>query len=206
MTSQVTLLLICMLFSKALSLTCHQCLPSPSGPCTNELITCSDQCLSTTTAMYMSGTKVTDINIKTCGVPELCASGSLNLGTVKVTSNSKCCSTNLCNTETLPALPQQAPNGRMCYTCDTNSCSVKVSCEGDEDRCISASVQQGSNTVSMKGCVSKSLCIASASSSVPGLGISKVQCCEGNLCNGAESFTLSFLLMIVPLLSSILFY
>ncbi|XP_060793733.1 phospholipase A2 inhibitor and Ly6/PLAUR domain-containing protein-like [Neoarius graeffei] len=206
MKSQVTLLLICMLFSKALSLTCHQCVPSASGKCTEEQTTCSDQCLTSTTAVYMSGTKLTDVNIKTCGMPELCATGSMNIGTVKVTSNTKCCSTNLCNSETLPALPKQAPNGRMCYTCDANDCSGTVNCEGNEDRCISASVQQGSNTLSMKGCVSKSFCVGSGSSGIPGIGISRVQCCEGNLCNSAKSITLSFLLMIVPLLSSILFY
>ncbi|XP_060793736.1 urokinase plasminogen activator surface receptor-like isoform X2 [Neoarius graeffei] len=154
----------------------------------------------------MSGTKLTDVNIKTCGMPELCATGSMNIGTVKVTSNTKCCSTNFCNSETLPALPKQAPNGRMCYTCDANDCSGTVNCEGNEDRCISASVQQGSNTLSMKGCVSKSFCVGSGSSGIPGIGISHVQCCEENLCNSAKSVTLSFLLMIVPLLSSILFY
>ncbi|XP_060792808.1 lymphocyte antigen 6B-like isoform X2 [Neoarius graeffei] len=169
MKSQVTLLLICMLFSKALSLTCHQCLPSASGKCTEEQTTCSDQCLTSTTAVYMSGIKLTDLNVKTCGMPELCATGSMNIGTAKVTSNTKCCSTNLCNSETLP-------------------------------------VQQGINTLSVKGCVSKSFCVGSGSSSIPGIGISHVQCCEGNLCNSAKSVTLSFLLMIVPLLSSILFY
>ncbi|MCJ8742031.1 hypothetical protein PDJAM_G00077690 [Pangasius djambal] len=144
--------------------------------------------------------------MKTCGMPEMCVRRSMNLGMAKVVSNAKCCETDHCNTETLPALPQQAPNGRMCYTCDANGCSVKVSCVGDEDRCISASVHQGSNSISTKGCVSKSLCTGSGSASVPGFGATSMQCCEGNLCNGAESFTLSFLLMLIPLLSSILFY
>ncbi|XP_026777120.2 urokinase plasminogen activator surface receptor [Pangasianodon hypophthalmus] len=203
MSSQVTLLLICMLFSRAMSLKCQQCIAT-SRTC--EEITCVDQCLTMTTSVYTNGVKGADVNIKTCGVPEMCVRGSMNLGMMKIVNNAKCCKTDLCNTETLPALPQQAPNGRMCYTCDANGCSGKMSCEGDEDRCISASVQQGSNSMSFKGCVSKSLCAGSASASVPGVGLTSVQCCEGNLCNGAESFTLSFLLMIIPLLSSILFY
>ncbi|XP_026776152.3 urokinase plasminogen activator surface receptor [Pangasianodon hypophthalmus] len=202
MMSQVTLLLICMLFSKALSLSCFQCLPP--GTCVQT--TCLDQCLTTTASVYTNGTNVGDYSIKTCSLAGLCTSGSLNVGTLKLTSNAKCCSTDLCNSETLQALPAQASNGRMCYSCDGTSCSGTVSCEGVEDRCFTASVQQGNSSVSFKGCVSKNICVAAASTSILGFSLSNVQCCEGNLCNGAESFTLSFLLMIVPLLSSILFY
>ncbi|KAF4078444.1 hypothetical protein AMELA_G00199420 [Ameiurus melas] len=202
MKSQVTLLLICMLFCKAQSLTCHQCIYPLSGTCTDTQ-TCADQCLTSTTSVYMGGAKVSDVNVKTCGTAEMCVSGSMNLGTMKVINNAKCCKTDLCNTETLPAPLEQAPNGRSCYSCDANGCSVKVNCEGSEDRCISAS---GTNTISVKGCVSNSFCAASASTSTSGIGITSMQCCEGNLCNGAENFTLSFLLMIVPLLSSVLFF
>ncbi|XP_058265275.1 lymphocyte antigen 6D-like [Hemibagrus wyckioides] len=191
MKTQVSLLLICMLFSKALSLNCYQCLPSLSATCTNEQTTCSDQCLTSTISTYTSDTKLLDVSMKTCGTADMCVSGSTNLGTVKVSSNTKCCSTDLCNSATLSAPPKQAPNGRICYTCGANGCSEKVSCEGSEDRCVSASVQQGSSTVSLKGCVSKSFCVESTSSSIPGFGVAKVQCCEGNLCNGAESFTLN---------------
>ncbi|KAF5885577.1 urokinase plasminogen activator surface receptor-like, partial [Clarias magur] len=83
------------------------------------------------------GTKVTN-NIQTCGAPDLCVNGSLNMGTVKVTTNTKCCSTDLCNTQKLPELPQQPPNGRSCYTCSDSSCSGTVSCTGNETRCINA--------------------------------------------------------------------
>ncbi|XP_053499573.1 urokinase plasminogen activator surface receptor-like [Ictalurus furcatus] len=149
---------------------------------------------------------VTDYTIKTCSVPELCANVSLNLGAINMTFNAKCCSTDLCNAEKLPVLPKQAPNGRTCYTCDAHGCSAKLRCEGDKDRCVAVSVHQENETMFFKGCMSKSLCTASGPSIVPGISVSKVKCCEGNLCNGAESFTLSFLLMIIPLLSSILFY
>ncbi|XP_053096508.1 phospholipase A2 inhibitor gamma subunit B-like isoform X2 [Pangasianodon hypophthalmus] len=238
MTSQVTLLLICMLFSRALSLTCLQCLPSVSGTCNNIQTTCPDQCLTLTTSVYSSGTNLSYGKMKTCGMTEMCVSMSMNLGMMKMTYNAKCCSTDLCNSETLPALPQQAPNGRMCYTYAANGYSGKMSCEGNEDRCMTASVRLGSNTLSvLKGCVSKNFCVASGSSGMPEIGLSNVECCEGNLCNtgnssgdssasntgsssgdssasntgsssgdNSASKTLSFLLMIVPLLSSILFY
>ncbi|XP_053542052.1 phospholipase A2 inhibitor NAI [Ictalurus punctatus] len=201
MKSQVTLLLICMLFSKVLSLTCQQCIPKSSEKCTEEQVTCADQCLTATTSLYRGGERVSDVNVKTCGTAETCVTGSMNLGAMKIVNNSKCCKTDLCNAETAP---KQAPNGRSCYSCDANSCSETVNCEGSEDHCISASVKEGSNTMSMKGCVSKSLCAVSQSS-MSGIEISNMQCCEGNLCNGAENFTLSFLLMIVLQLSSVLF-
>ncbi|KAF5888872.1 urokinase plasminogen activator surface receptor-like, partial [Clarias magur] len=120
-----------------LSLTCQQCSPSTSGSCQITQTTCPNQCLTSTTAVYISGTKVTN-NIQTCGAPDLCVNGSLNMGTVKVTTNTKCCSTDLCNTQKLPELPQQPPNGRSCYTCSDSSCSGTVSCTGNETRCINA--------------------------------------------------------------------
>ncbi|XP_062872061.1 ly-6/neurotoxin-like protein 1 [Trichomycterus rosablanca] len=156
--------------------------------------------------MFCAVVSKTDVNVKTCGAPEECATQSLNFGLLKVTSNAKCCSTDLCNTDTPAALAQLA-NGKMCYICDYNSnCSKTVNCEGIEDRCITATVEQGGNKLTMKGCVSKNVCDASSGSSQPGIAISKMTCCEGNLCNGAETFTLSFLILVVPLLSSILLH
>ncbi|KAM9445223.1 phospholipase A2 inhibitor and Ly6/PLAUR domain-containing protein-like [Clarias gariepinus] len=198
MKSQVKLLLICMLFSKALSLTCHHCLPSQSKKCNNQTY-CPDQCLTATTAVYLSGTKHI-FYIKTCGTLKTCVSGRLNLGIIKVTTNAQCCTSDLCNSQTLSVHPQQALSGTMCY-----SGSGKVNCTGSEDRCIIASVQKGGNTMPMKGCVSSNFCHAHGSSSMPAFNISNMHCCEGNLCNGAESITLSFLLISFLLLSCILF-
>ncbi|XP_053338660.1 urokinase plasminogen activator surface receptor-like isoform X1 [Clarias gariepinus] len=203
MNSQVTSLIFCTLFSKALSLTCQQCLPL-TGNC--EQTTCTDQCLTSTTSVYMSGIKSPDVTLKTCGTPEVCVSGSMNLGAMKMGFNSKCCKTNNCNSETLPALPRQSPNGKICYTCEGDSCSGTVNCEGNEDRCITASVKQGGNTLSVKGCVSQNYCAASGPTSMTAIGATSVKCCEGNLCNGAEMFKLSLLLMIVSLLPFFLFY
>ncbi|XP_053339385.1 phospholipase A2 inhibitor NAI-like [Clarias gariepinus] len=205
MKSQVTLLLTCMLFSKALSLTCQKCIPV-LGICTSEQVTCSDQCLTSSTSVYMSGTKLTDNIIQSCGTSEKCVSGSLNLGAIEVTTSTQCCNTNLCNTRTPPKLSEQSPNGGVCYTCGLIGCSGLVSCKGDEDRCITASVQQLGITVSMKGCASESLCVAAASSSIPGISATNVKCCKGSLCNGAGSFKRNFLLHILPLLCSALFF
>ncbi|XP_062872038.1 phospholipase A2 inhibitor and Ly6/PLAUR domain-containing protein-like [Trichomycterus rosablanca] len=207
MKSQVALLLSCLFFNKALALKCNQCTPtSPTTSCSPVTPTdCSGtQCASITASVIAAGVK-TDVNVKTCGAPDECATQSLNLGLVKVTSNAKCCSTDLCNTDAPPALIQSA-NGKRCYTCDSSDCSKTVNCEGIEDRCITATVEQGGNKIAMKGCVSKNVCDAASGSSLQGIAVTKLTCCEGNLCNGAETFTLSFLILLVPLLSSILLH
>lgn len=50
--------------------------------------------------------KLQDIKMKTCSVEDLCVSGSINMGIVKVTNNAQCCSTNLCNSGTPPGKTQ----------------------------------------------------------------------------------------------------
>ncbi|XP_062872164.1 urokinase plasminogen activator surface receptor-like [Trichomycterus rosablanca] len=146
-------------------------------------------------------------NMKTCGSSGLCTNNSMsysiNYGLVKVATVVKCCTTDLCNTDS-PA--DQSANGKTCYTCESNDCLKTLNCEGSEDRCITATVEQGGNKVSVKGCASKNICDAVSGISQQGIAISKLTCCEGNMCNGAETFTLSFLILLVPLLSSILLH
>lgn len=70
---------------------------------------------------------------------------------------------------------------------------------------LSILVTQGVNVMTLKGCTTKNNCNITLLNS-HGLIITDVECCEGNLCNDAENFMLSFLLMFVPLLSTVLFY
>ncbi|MCJ8742044.1 hypothetical protein PDJAM_G00077710 [Pangasius djambal] len=210
MRTQVTLLLVCMIASGALSLQCrpyvydidYKVVPT----------NCTNTCARTTTSVdiyIVSGvsglTLMTVDDLIHCGSPERCVNASINVGVVKIANNTQCCSTNLCNNRTLPVMPPQPINGRRCYTCNENDCSHKLHCEGAEDRCITATVAQGPNVMSLKGCTTKNVCNTTLLRA-HGLIMTDVECCEGNLCNGAEGFTLSFLLMLVPLLSSILFY
>ncbi|KAF4078470.1 hypothetical protein AMELA_G00199450 [Ameiurus melas] len=201
MKLSITLLLICMLPFEVLSLICQQCISSGITQCTQT--TCPDQCLSATVSVSSN----VNVNLQTCGTSSLCVNESLNVGIMDIATNVQCCNTDLCNTGTLAAPPQQSPNGKSCVTCDNNGCSGTVNCVGDQTFCISASVQQGNNGVYMKGCATKSACDASAGvSSQQGVALVNVQCCAGNLCNSAEIFTLSFLLIIVPLICTIVFH
>ncbi|XP_067232160.1 urokinase plasminogen activator surface receptor-like [Chanodichthys erythropterus] len=173
------------------SLSCYEC----TGSCANQTVkTCpsgSSQCLSTTTVTQVGDTN-TKVKIKGCA--SACQSGSLNIGTAKTTVS--CCNTDQCN---LQDAPDPVPNGKKCYSCDGKSCSNTLNCSGTEDRCVKATVTSGGHVV--KGCASKSICDLAH---VP--GFKNVSCCEGNLCNGAQSVSQSFLFLCCSLLSYFLLH
>ncbi|XP_047663076.1 urokinase plasminogen activator surface receptor-like [Tachysurus fulvidraco] len=220
MELQLTLILTCLLFSSALGLQCYQCIPDSSGSCESTVTQCPDRCGSittTNTATTNQDGMLTSVSVKSCLDASQCINGSVRLlNQLTVNVNTKCCSTDLCNTETLPAQTNQISNGRRCYTCAGENCTVDcqgghcnktigtVDCVGDEDRCISITVSEFGVTTSVEGCASKSVCDLIAVQEMMGFG-SSVTCCKGNLCNTAEIFTLSFFLLLVPLLSSVLF-
>ncbi|KAG7323446.1 hypothetical protein KOW79_013148 [Hemibagrus wyckioides] len=211
MRTQVTLLLVCMISSGACSLKCYPIVDYDYNTGKYIYANCTDKCARTTTSVdinLVSGvsglTLMTVDDITSCGAPDVCANSSMNIGVVKIANNTHCCNTNLCNNKTLPVMPQQSINGRKCYTCNDIDCSQKLYCEGEEDRCITAIVAQGTKTMTMKGCTTRNICNTTFFRA-HGLIITDVECCEGNFCNGAEIFTLSFLLIFIALLSSIIF-
>ncbi|XP_072552243.1 urokinase plasminogen activator surface receptor-like [Salminus brasiliensis] len=201
MRLQVTLTLFCLLLPEVLALKCYECVPVPPATCTDREKDCAGLCASGYTAGELAGVKH-ELWVKNCVSAAECVNGSLNLGTMKMSINTKCCSTNLCNSQPVPALPRGSPNGKQCYTCVKDDCTGTVNCEGDEDRCVSLT---GNNSaLTMKGCGSRSLCSEGFRMQTPGIS-GTVSCCEGNLCNSAEGVKLSLLIMVGPLLSSILF-
>ncbi|KAI4891291.1 hypothetical protein NFI96_030830 [Prochilodus magdalenae] len=125
---------------KHIKLQCYQCIPGLNGTCTDTQTFCSDQCGSATVLVSADGQEK-ERKVKDCAATEECVNGSLNLGFVKTTINTKCCNTDLCNNQTVPALAFGAPNGKKCFTCINNDCRGTVNCAGDEDRCISSEVQ-----------------------------------------------------------------
>ncbi|KAK3547196.1 hypothetical protein QTP86_017565 [Hemibagrus guttatus] len=102
--------------------------------------------------------------------------------------------------------PKAAVSQLSCYTCDPTNCKtyIKQDCPSGLDSCLSATATVLDNKITLKACASKEVCDM-AQSPFPGLTVENVKCCQTNLCNGAESFTQSFLLMFIPLLSSLLF-
>uniref|UniRef100_A0A3B1IXS7 Urokinase plasminogen activator surface receptor-like n=1 Tax=Astyanax mexicanus TaxID=7994 RepID=A0A3B1IXS7_ASTMX len=187
-------------------LKCYECTSGLSGTCTKKERHCPDQCVSVNTATYFAGVKQEVVRKGCAANAGQCITGSLNLGVVRTTVNSRCCSTDLCNSQSVPALTKKSLNGRKCYTCVDDICTGSVSCEGDEDHCISGTADAGGVRMTVKGCASRSYCVSPASS-ILAAGISGgVSCCNSDLCNGAEGVNLSLLLLLGPLLSSILLH
>ncbi|KAG9269195.1 urokinase plasminogen activator surface receptor-like isoform X1 [Astyanax mexicanus] len=146
-------------------------------------------------AVFTAGLKQ-DVQMKKCATSPECVSGSMNLGAVKMSLNTKCCSTDFCNSQSVPG----SPNGRKCYTCDNNDCTGIVDCEGDEDHCINIKSEKERNC-----CVSRSMCTGQAS--MPTAGVSgSLSCCQGNLCNGAESMISVQSSLHSPLKCSLVFF
>ncbi|KAM9445387.1 urokinase plasminogen activator surface receptor-like [Clarias gariepinus] len=100
------------------------------------------------------------------------------------------------------------PNGKKCHFCVGDNCLGTLHCEGIEDRCITYIGVLTGKEVSVKGCASKSVCDLVTRPNFIGMNMTQremtVKCCEGNLCNSAESIPLSFLLMSLFLLPSFL--
>uniref|UniRef100_A0A8C1DGT3 Lymphocyte antigen 6 family member M7 n=1 Tax=Cyprinus carpio carpio TaxID=630221 RepID=A0A8C1DGT3_CYPCA len=219
MDLQISVLLLFAIFTGGHSRSCYDCL-SLTGSCTqtSQCPTELTKCLSATVTVNS-----TTVKVKSCA-PAICQSGSVSLGIGK--GSSQCCSTDLCNLQDAPVStynvvctvrqgprkesksifppvdPANTPNGKTCYFCDGNTCSNTVSCSGSEDRCFNATVSFGGQPVVVKGCASKSIC--DVSNLIPTLN--GASCCEGNLCNGAQSVTQSFLFLCCSLLSFILLH
>ncbi|XP_048022716.1 urokinase plasminogen activator surface receptor-like [Megalobrama amblycephala] len=199
MDLQISVFLLFILFTAGHSLSCYECMGLTGSCADQKLKTCpsgSSQCMSSTAVAQAGGTSA-KVKIKDCA--PACQSGSLNLGTAKTTIS--CCNTDQCNLQDAPD-PSNVPNGKTCFSCDGQSCSTILNCLGTEDRCITATATSGGQSVSVKGCASKSICGTTASVSDFG----SFSCCEGNLCNGAQSVSQSFLFLCCSLLSYFLLH
>ncbi|KTF73337.1 hypothetical protein cypCar_00041098 [Cyprinus carpio] len=199
MDLQISVFLLFLLFTAGHSLSCYECM-GLTGSCSDQRVkTCPSgfsKCMSSTTVAQAGGNSA-KVMLKDCIAD--CPSGSMNLGIAK--TSFACCNTDQCNVQDAPD-PSNVPNGKTCYSCDGQSCSNILSCTGNEDRCLKATGRFGGQSMVIKGCISKSFC--DAGSSVQ--DVQGVSCCEGNLCNGAQSVTQSFLFLCCSLLSFILLH
>ncbi|XP_035615964.2 urokinase plasminogen activator surface receptor-like [Oncorhynchus keta] len=199
-------ILVSLILPKAYSLKCFECTPGESGACTDKETDCPTQCGNTRITSYMGGTTLSDVNLKSCSVPAQCLTASVNFGMMRTMIASTCCNTDLCNSKSIPESTKTTPNGKKCFTCTGTDCTSALSCEGDEDRCISTIVNMGGEKMTMKGCASKSICVGDMSGALgPTMGID-MKCCEGNLCNNAQSIGLSLLLLVTSMVSVVLFH
>ncbi|KAK5862486.1 hypothetical protein PBY51_017877 [Eleginops maclovinus] len=176
------------LLPKALSLEC-QC--SQSSGCTNSTIECpsGQRCISERHVSYSGASKVSDVNMKGCALPQRCVDRSMNFGLVQTWISSSCCTTKLCNTQNAPEPVESASNGKKCFSCDGQTCTSTLACKGNQDYCYSASVSVDGQIVPVRGCVPLQMCQGQSN------------CCQGDLCNSASSTSAGLLLLMAPLLS-----
>ncbi|XP_026105563.1 prostate stem cell antigen-like [Carassius auratus] len=199
MDLQVSAFLLFLLFTAGHTFSCYECM-GLTGSCSGQTVkTCpsgSYKCISATSVVQAGGISA-KVKAKDCIAD--CPNGSMNIGLLK--SSFACCNTDQCNVQDAPD-PSNVLNGKTCYYCDEKSCSNILKCSGSEDRCIKAKGTLGGQTMVVKGCASKSVCDAESWDT----DFQGVSCCEGNLCNGAQSVSQSFLFLCCSLLSFILLH
>ncbi|XP_061572579.1 urokinase plasminogen activator surface receptor-like [Cololabis saira] len=199
-----TLILGIWLLPKVNTLKCYECLPSPSGSCTDTPKECpTDKCSTLKMVTYAGTSKVMDMTMKTCAVGPECVDASVNFGISKTLVANKCCTTALCNDKPGSDFVKSKPNGKKCFTCDGYSCTSTLSCEGSEDHCVKATTAGGNEKVTLKGCASKMACSGQIKQQMA-QSMGEFTCCQGDFCNSGSSVRAGLLLLVVPLISLVL--
>ncbi|XP_054902708.1 keratin-associated protein 16-1-like [Poeciliopsis prolifica] len=195
------LILIWALYSTAGALTCMTC---TDQMCTSTVpLTCGSETMWITATIRdtQPGISVTQL-YKACAASSLCpATGSstfsVNLGSQSAIASAQCCNTNNCNSQILDAPSLQPASSLQCLVCDptTSQCTTPITCSGDETNCLSAILNDGTNTFSALGCASPNTCTAASDlgslpfiKSVGSITIGPT-CCTGSLCNNPSITT-----------------
>ncbi|XP_060934053.1 uncharacterized protein LOC133010481 [Limanda limanda] len=191
----LSLTLIWAFSSTGEALVCQTCTNAACS--TTAAVPCptGTMCITASIQAVSSGTPGQQI-YKACAPPSLCPSTgsqtfSVNLGVSSALASATCCSTDNCNSNTLPFPVVPAGNSLLCHVCNpiTSDCSSLVPCWGTEDRCFQASVTNLAGTSPAFGCASTNMCAAAASlKSLPfmqdvGTITSGPACCGTSLCN-----------------------
>lgn len=131
-----------LLVPEADTLKCYECM-SHTQDCISSEMQCAaefNRC-GAMKLIVINGTFLAPyITAKICLKAEQCIQGSVNFGVSRIVSTSRCCDSDLCNTQDAPD-PQSPknPNGKKCFHCDgQGDCTGTLNCEGDEDLCISS--------------------------------------------------------------------
>ncbi|XP_060922691.1 integumentary mucin C.1-like [Limanda limanda] len=201
----LSLTLIWALYSTGEALVCETCTDAACS--TRAAVTCSTETMCVTASFQLDSAAVSlgtagQQIYKDCAPPGLCPSTgshtySVNSGVSSILTSATCCSTDSCNSNTLPFPVVPAVNSLQCHVCNpvTSDCSSSVQCKGTEDCCFQGSVTNGAVTFQYFGCASSNLYAAAASlGSQPfmqsfGTNISGLACCGTSLCNTLTTTT-----------------
>uniref|UniRef100_A0A673AYP3 UPAR/Ly6 domain-containing protein n=1 Tax=Sphaeramia orbicularis TaxID=375764 RepID=A0A673AYP3_9TELE len=185
------------LFPRAYTLKCNECITDITGKC-NTYEQCpseTDQCTVVTGG----------VSLKSCASAHLCINGSLNTGRTRQVITSKCCNTDLCNDQLPPEPVAPRPNGKKCFTCDKfGDCIWNLDCVDNEDYCFSAAVDSAGQEMTRKGCTTTDLCLKAGKTELLENIAVEVSCCQGDYCNGAGSTGGSLLFLVVTVVSMVI--
>ncbi|KAF6739752.1 Urokinase plasminogen activator surface receptor, partial [Oryzias melastigma] len=188
------------------TLMCLECDLAIAGTCNATHIECPSQgyqCGASREVYYGVGLKLQDVEKKTCVLPVMCGQESVNFGAFQIVQKTQCCNTDKCNSE-LPEPSINPPNGKKCFSGSDLTCEGKIlPCEGNEDFCVTITVETGRQTT-LKGCASKLMCskLSLVASLYEGAHVS---CCKGDLCNGGITTSAGLQLVVVAIVSLALF-
>uniref|UniRef100_A0A669D7D8 Snake toxin/toxin-like domain-containing protein n=1 Tax=Oreochromis niloticus TaxID=8128 RepID=A0A669D7D8_ORENI len=76
-----------------------------------------------------------------------------------------------------------SPNGKKCFLCDEIDCTRTLTCNGNEEYCISTSVNVAGQNITAKGCASKLICSNMQPAQMKEFINGEISCCQGDLCN-----------------------
>ncbi|XP_070768129.1 phospholipase A2 inhibitor and Ly6/PLAUR domain-containing protein-like [Enoplosus armatus] len=204
----LTLIVGIVLLPTAYTLKCYHCVPGNTGTCTEIAKTCplrSHQCRAMRITSYAGGSKLADVNMKTCALAEQCVEGSVNFGLTRTVINSECCTSELCNTEYASEPSHSSPNGKKCFRCDGHKCTATINCQGKENHCISTTVDMGGEKKTKKGCATEQICSNTENAKISGAIPGTTTCCQGDFCNSARGTSAGLLLLVAPLVSTVMF-
>ncbi|XP_026118321.1 uncharacterized protein LOC113097297 [Carassius auratus] len=195
------------LLTGGFGLVCYDC-QGPKGITCEKNTTCDDEqsmCITKRIIEYSSseyGDKVEETIERSCATTYDCEIWYITTG-----NSFQCCDTDLCNEQDdidfsysyYDNVAYYDHDEKKCFTCDEEDCSDIQSCVEDEDYCFTA---KGNQPNTVKGCASKYICDCP----LKWLGPGYITCCEGNLFNGTQSVTQSFMFLCYSLLSFILLH
>uniref|UniRef100_A0A3P9C561 UPAR/Ly6 domain-containing protein n=1 Tax=Maylandia zebra TaxID=106582 RepID=A0A3P9C561_9CICH len=180
------------LFPKSCALKCYDCIGESSENCNK-----TTECSFSTQSDRLHISKV-DVTVKTCA--GFCDEGSFSTGVGRNFFTTKCCSSDLCNTE-ISVGNILSLNGKKCFYCDQQNCKKTHHCYKNEDFCFSATVNSEGAQATAKGCISKFFCQKPKTVFEKGF-IRELNCCQGDFCNSTSSTSASFLLLVALLISA----
>ncbi|XP_047455195.1 urokinase plasminogen activator surface receptor-like [Mugil cephalus] len=177
------------LLPEASTLRCYDCYSGPDGNCTKTAQCPSEKylCAVQRYVHYTNGSEDRNDTIRSCALPKECGELSLSYGFDRGVIASKCCNTDLCNTQPVPEITPPVPSGRKCSTCDKQGCNTTLNCLGNEDRCILLTNYLPGYIMTLKGCASEAECRYMQTASVTETTAVEVNCCQEDYCNSGSS-------------------